>query len=252
MIELQQIEKAYSTRNGEARLWVLRRFTLEIGGGEFLSVVGPSGCGKTTLLKVIAGLEPVNAGSVSVGGKSPVQARQKREFGFVFQNPVLFEWRTVIENVRLPAELFRDGDAFRKAEDYVELVGLQDFRNAYPRQLSGGMQSRVALARALSFHPKILLMDEPFGDLDELTRSQMNLELLRIWKTTRATVVFVTHSISEALFLSDRVVVMSQRPAQVKETLAVSLARPRTLEMTYSSEFGQMAQFLRRQTELGN
>jgi NitT/TauT family transport system ATP-binding protein len=218
-----------------------------VAEGEFVSVVGPSGCGKTTLLKVVAGVEPLTSGTVRVNGKAPAEARRDRAIGFVFQDPVLFGWRNVLENVRLPGELFRDQNVVRQAQKYIEMVRLHGFEHAYPRELSGGMQSRVALARALSFEPQILLMDEPFGDLDEMRREEMNLELLRVWQETRATVVFVTHSLREAVFLSDRVVVLTERPAHVQRTVTVGLPRPRTLDVLESPELSQLVKSLREQ-----
>ena len=190
---------------------------LYIEAGEFVSFIGPSGCGKTTLLRVIADLEQPSAGSVKVRGKTPHQARLNREYGYVFQAPGLYPWRTVLKNIELPLEVFGYPKAQRAAlaQEYLELVNLKGFENHYPWQLSGGMQQRVSIARALSFKPQLLLMDEPFGALDEFTRSYLNEELVKLWKKTKKTVLFVTHSIPEALYLSTKIVVMSPRPGRV-------------------------------------
>jgi len=245
MIEIRGVSKQYNGLNRQPMVSALHDLSLDVAPGEFVSILGPSGCGKTTLLKVIGGLELATSGTVSVDGRNPSEARQGRMFGFVFQHPVLFEWRTVRENVCLPGEVFGDAEVIRRAEDCIGLVGLCGFEEAYPNQLSGGMQSRVAIARALSFRPDILLMDEPFGDLDEMTRTRMNVELLRIWDNTKATVVFITHSITEAVFLSDRVVLLSDRPARVDAVLDVKLPRPRVLDMVESPEFLRLARDLR-------
>ncbi|HLE59811.1 MAG TPA: ABC transporter ATP-binding protein [Candidatus Limnocylindria bacterium] len=205
---------------------------LEIARGEFVSLIGPSGCGKSTLLRVIGDLTPPSSGTVTINGKPAHRARLDRDYGMVFQSPVLFEWRSVEDNVRLPLELAGGGRAQREARvrEMLALVELADFARHHPYQLSGGMQQRVAIARALSFSPAILLMDEPFGALDEMTRERMNSEVLRIWAQTGITVVFVTHSIPEAVFLSSRVVVMSARPGRVTRVIDVDLPRPRGVE----------------------
>jgi NitT/TauT family transport system ATP-binding protein len=204
---------------------------LEIGRGEFVSLIGPSGCGKSTLLRLIGDLTESTTGTVEVNGKPARQARLDRDYGMVFQSPVLFEWRTVEENVRLPLELFGQDRAAQeqRAREMLELVGLTDFAKRHPYELSGGMQQRVAIARALAFSPSLLLMDEPFGALDEMTRERMNSEVLSIWERTGITVVFVTHSIPEAVFLSSRVAVMSARPGRVTRLVNVDLPRPRGL-----------------------
>jgi NitT/TauT family transport system ATP-binding protein len=188
-------------------------------------------------------------GAISVKGVPAGLARRNREFGFVFQNPVLFKWRNVLENVCLPAEVFRDRKAKERAVALIELVGLKGFENAMPSQLSGGMQSRVAIARALSFEPSILLMDEPFGDLDELTRIKMNLDLLNIWENIGATVVFVTHSIPEAVFLSDSVVVMTPRPGKIREIVKIDLPRPRSVGIQETEKFLELTRHLRNLLE---
>ena len=205
---------------------------LEIGRGEFVSLIGPSGCGKSTLLRLIGDLTAPTSGSIEVNGKTAHHARLGREYGMVFQAPVLFEWRSVEENVRLPLELFGMSRSEReaRAREMLALVELSDFASHHPYQLSGGMQQRVAIARALALQPAILLMDEPFGALDEMTRERMNSEVLRIWQQTGTTIVFVTHSIPEAVFLSTRVVVMSARPGRITRLVDVPLPHPRNEE----------------------
>jgi NitT/TauT family transport system ATP-binding protein len=202
---------------------------LEIGKGAFVSLIGPSGCGKSTLLRLIGDLTQPTAGQVQVNGKSAHQARIDRDYGIVFQSPVLFDWRTVEENVELPLEVGGVDKRKRaeRAQAMLALVELTGFEKRYPWQLSGGMQQRVAIARALSFEPAILLMDEPFGALDEMTRERLNLELLGIWRQTGTTIVFVTHSIPEAVFLSTKVVVMSARPGRIVDVIDVDLPQPR-------------------------
>lgn len=230
-------------------LEVLKGLNLNINEGEFLSIIGPSGCGKSTLLKAISDLIPSTDGRINIHGKTPDIARKDRLFGFVFQNPVLFEWRTVLENVRLPAEIFGDDSIREDAQYFIDLVGLTGFENSLPRQLSGGMQSRVSIARALVYNPEILLMDEPFCALDEITRDKMNLELLRIWHKTKKTILFVTHSISEAVFLSDRVVIMTPRPSSIKKEIEINLPRPREFKIKEDLRFIEYTHILRQ--ELG-
>ena len=208
----------------------LEDITLDVEQGEFVSLIGPSGCGKSTLLRVIADLIQASSGSISVNGKSPAAARKDRDYGFVFQSPTLYEWRSVMKNVQLPLEIMKYPKDRResRARDMLRLVELGDFENKYPWQLSGGMQQRVSIARALAFEPRILLMDEPFGALDEMTRERMNNELLRIWGAMKEmTVIFVTHSIAEAVYLSSQVVVMSPRPGRISEVIDINLPRPR-------------------------
>jgi NitT/TauT family transport system ATP-binding protein len=228
IIEVRGVGKTFASQAGATD--ALRDITLAIGSGEFVSIIGPSGCGKSTLLRIIGDLVESSTGTVRVNGKSPRQARLDRDYGIVFQTPVLYDWRTAIENVRLPLELRGRPRAEQEARPsaLLALVGLGAFRDHYPWQLSGGMQQRVAIARALALEPAILLMDEPFGALDELTRDRLNLELLHIWSETSATVLFVTHSIAEAVFLSTRVVVMTPRPGEIAEVVEVDLPRPRS------------------------
>jgi NitT/TauT family transport system ATP-binding protein len=207
----------------------LEGITLDVRAGEFVSLIGPSGCGKSTLLRVVADLQRPTSGEVTVNGAAAARARLDRSYGFVFQSATLFDWRTVLDNVRLPLEVMgvprREREA--RAREMLDLVGLSAFGAHRPWQLSGGMQQRVSIARALSFRPSLLLMDEPFGALDEMTRERMQTEVLRIWRETGTTVVFVTHSIPEAVFLSTRVLVMSPRPGRIADVVDVGLPRVR-------------------------
>lgn len=231
-IKLQQVSMRYpGPSRGEAVL-ALSDVSLDIHQGEFISLIGPSGCGKTTLLRLIADLLQPTSGTLTVRGKPAAQARQNREYGFVPQAATLYDWRNVIKNVELPLEIMNMPKAEReqRAAELLALVGLSDFHKKYPWQLSGGMQQRVSIARALSFKPSILLMDEPFGALDEMTRERLNGELLNIWRNTKTTIIFVTHSIQEAVFLSTRVVVMSPRPGRISKILPVDLPYPRVFE----------------------
>jgi NitT/TauT family transport system ATP-binding protein len=217
---------------GASATVALSGISFDIGRGEFVSLIGPSGCGKSTLLRVIGDLTNPTSGTVEVNGKPAGRARLDREYGMVFQSPTLFDWRTVEDNVRLPLELLGMNRSKReeRSHEMLALVELSDFAGHYPYQLSGGMQQRVSIARALALEPAILLMDEPFGALDEMTRERMNSEVLRIWEKTGTTVVFVTHSIPEAVFLSSRVVVMSARPGRITRVIEIDVARPRTFE----------------------
>jgi NitT/TauT family transport system ATP-binding protein len=220
----------------------LQDVSLEIGRRELISLIGPSGCGKSTLLRLIGDLLTPTAGTILVNGKTPRQARLARDYGIVFQQPVLFDWRTVEQNVRLPLEVMNVSKSERQArtEQLLNLVGLQEFARRYPWELSGGMQQRVSIARALSFRPAVLLMDEPFGALDEMTRERLNRELLNVWSETGTTLVFVTHSIAEAVFLSGRIVVMSPRPGRVETVIPVDLPRPRGPETRESPRFFEL------------
>lgn len=237
------IEKTYLSRDGEVR--ALKDISFQVFEGELISLVGPSGCGKTTLLRIMGGLLEPDKGIVRIDGQVLTQPRQ--EMGFVFQNPTLMPWRTVLENVILPLEVRgNNGDEHEgRALELVRLVGLAGFENSYPRELSGGMQQRVAIARALVYEPSILLMDEPFGSLDAITRSQMNLELLRIWQATGKTIVLVTHNIQEAIFLADRVLIMSARPGHIQAAVSVPLPRPRHPDMFYSEDFAGLSHHVR-------
>ncbi|MBV8080127.1 MAG: ABC transporter ATP-binding protein [Actinobacteria bacterium] len=225
VVELKGVGKRFE-RGGTV---ALDGIDLTIEPGEFVSLIGPSGCGKSTLLRIIGDLVAPTAGTVTVNGKTAHQARLDRDYGIVFQHAVLYDWRTVAKNIALPLEMLGWSRAKRAARisEMVDLVELAGFEHHHPWQLSGGMQQRVSIARALSFSPALLLMDEPFGALDEMTRERLNMELLRIWQETGSTIVFVTHSISEAVFLSTRVVVMSPRPGRISELIDIDLPQPR-------------------------
>ena len=236
-IAVRDLSKRYATRDGNVA--ALEGISFDIREGDFVAVVGPSGCGKTTLLKILAGLMPPSRGDARLRGTPITGPRQ--DIGVVFQSPVLFPWRTVLDNVLLPIDvqgLAREAHR-RTALDLLALVGLQGFERRYPWELSGGMQQRVALTRALVHDPAMLLMDEPFGALDAMTREQMNVELQRIWLDVRNTVVFVTHGIAEAVYLGDVVMVFSPRPGRVAEVLTIDLPRPRPLAVRESPEFGR-------------
>ena len=229
IISVQNMNKTFRAADGTT-VNALQDINLEVEQGEFISLIGPSGCGKSTLLRIIADLIQPSGGTVTVNGKPSVQARKDRDYGFVFQSPTLYDWRTVIKNVQLPLEIMKypKDQRDQRARDMLRLVELGEFENKYPWQLSGGMQQRVSIARALAFQPGILLMDEPFGALDEMTRERMNNELLRIWGSIEnMTVIFVTHSIGEAVYLSSRVVVLSPRPGRIAEVIDINLPRPR-------------------------
>jgi NitT/TauT family transport system ATP-binding protein len=220
----------------------LEDIALDIRAGEFVSLIGPSGCGKSTLLRIIGDLIQPSAGTVVVNGKSAHRARLDHDYGIVFQDPVLYDWRTVTRNVGLPLEMLGWDRAKRRArvEEMLELVELKGFESSRPWQLSGGMQQRVSIARALSFDPALLLMDEPFGALDEMTRERLNMELLRIWEKASSTIVFVTHSIPEAVFLSTRVAVMSARPGRIAGIVEIDLQQPRTAETREDPRFFEL------------
>jgi NitT/TauT family transport system ATP-binding protein len=230
--------------SGEGVL-ALSDITFSISDGEFISVVGPSGCGKSTLLKILAGLLPPSAGQASLKGTPITGAR--RDIGVVFQTPVLFPWRTVLGNVLLPADVqgLDKAKMQQRAMDLIRLVGLEGFENRYPRELSGGMQQRVGIIRALIHDPAILLMDEPFGALDAMTRESMNVELQRIWMESGKTVLFITHSTSEAVFLADRVIVMTPRPGKIGDVFKVDLPRPRKLDVMNTEAFGAYVRRIR-------
>lgn len=237
IIEIRELAKAYRTHTGEEVL-ALGSVSCDIQEGEFITIVGPSGCGKSTLLKIIAGLLPGSGGSVRIRGtevRGPT-----RQIGMIFQNPVLLPWKTVFENAMIPIEVLRlrPEDYVERARALIELVGLKGFEDSYPFELSGGMAQRNAIVRALVHNPEILLADEPFGALDAMTREQMNLEIQRIWLESRKTVLFVTHSIPEAVFLADTVVVLSQRPSQVVDLVRVEFPRPRSMEDMGTDRFG--------------
>lgn len=218
-------------------LQAISSLSLSIEEGEFVSIIGPSGCGKSTLLRILGGLLAPSSGSVAIAGGSPQAAQARKQIGFVFQDPALLPWRNVTSNINLPTEINRGASSGLGVAELLDMVGLKEFESYHPYQLSGGMQQRVALARALVFDPPVLLMDEPFGALDEITRGEMRYELLRIWEQRRKTVVFVTHSITEAIALSDRVLVMSRQPGQIKADISIKLPRPRTEEIELTDKF---------------
>jgi NitT/TauT family transport system ATP-binding protein len=243
LILARGLSKTYATSSGQ--ITALKNLDFEIHDGEFVSVVGQSGCGKSTLLKILAGLLPYSSGSVELNGK-PLRGPTPQA-AMVFQSPVLLPWRTVLDNVLLPIEFRKLPVAnYRKsAIDLLAMVGLGDFAQRYPFELSGGMQQRAAIIRALVQDPKLLLMDEPFGALDAMTREQMNIELMRIWAQSGKTVIFITHSIAEAIFLSDRVIAMTARPGTIADVITIDLPRPRDLSVINTDRFGRYAARLR-------
>jgi len=248
ILSLRHISLAYPTGDGE--LLALADVSFDVAPGEFVCIVGPSGCGKSSLLRLMAGLHPPTAGEIIFEGE-PL-TRPRRRIGVVFQKANLMPWRTVRQNIALPLELggVPAQEAASRANDLIELVGLTGFETVHPHKLSGGMEQRVAIARALSQDPDVLLLDEPFGALDALTRERMGLELLRIWDRQRKTVVMVTHSISEAVFLADRVLVFSPRPGCLRAEVPVPLRRPRALNQTHSAAFGELAMQVRAAIEM--
>src|SRR5215467_12013710 len=243
VIAVKDLSKLYPTRDGSVQ--ALQQINFTINEGEFVAVVGPSGCGKSTLLKILAGILPLSKGEARLRGSLITGPR--RDIGVVFQSPVLFPWRSVLDNVLLPVDVQRlDRARYEKvAMDLLALVHLTGFEHRYPWELSGGMQQRVAITRALVHDPAMLLMDEPFGALDAMTREHMNLELQRIWLEKKKTILFITHSIPEAVFLGDRVLVMTPRPGRILEDVVVNLPRPRRLEVMNTPEFGRYAQGVR-------
>ena len=232
----------------------MQRNCLELKAGEFISLIGPSGCGKTTLLRLLADLIQPSSGTLSIGGKTAQQAREARAYGYVFQAPALFEWRTVQQNVMLPLEImgYAKPERLARAAQMLKLVGLEKFARNYPWQLSGGMQQRASIARALAFDPQLIFMDEPFGALDEITRENLNLELLRLWRETGKTIIFVTHSIPEAVFLSTRIVVMTPRPGKIEKIIDVDLPQPRDFETRESARFFEIATEVRESLKHGH
>lgn len=238
-IKIENLSMVYQDKNGGQPVTALKDVNLEIKEGEFISLLGPSGCGKTTLLRIIADLLQPSMGKVTVRGQSPRDIRLQKKYGIVFQNPVLYDWRTVRRNVCMPMELLGMKKAERTAQvtKMLDLVGLSKFGKHYPYELSGGMQQRVGIARALAINPEILLMDEPFSALDEFTREKLHEDLLEIWAKTNKTVVFVTHNISEAVFLSDRVVVLSPHPGRVSAVIDINIPRPRNMESKQTKQF---------------
>jgi len=244
MVSLEGVTRRFVTRSG-TDVTALQEVSLGIERDQFVTVVGPSGCGKTTLMKLVGGIMPPTRGTVRLNGE--VLARPSRKVGMVFQRPVLLPWRSVIENVLFPLEVLGWLTAPRKdeARRLIELVGLGGFENALPSELSGGMQQRVSICRALIYEPELLLMDEPFGALDAMTREDLSFELLRIWNEKRKTVVFVTHSITEAVLLADRVIVMTARPGRVVMDVPITLPRPRTPDTEFTAEFKDFAKIIK-------
>jgi NitT/TauT family transport system ATP-binding protein len=250
VIEIKDLSLTFATADGP--VYALAKVNLAVGNGDFVSFIGPSGCGKTTLLRVIADLERASGGTISVNGMSPKEARLKRAYGYVFQAPGLYPWRTVERNVALPLEIMNLADRVERVRHNLELVNLKGFEKKFPWQLSGGMQQRVSIARALAFDPKLLLMDEPFGALDEIVRDKLNLQLLQLWERTKKTVVFVTHSIPEAVFLSSKIVVMSPRPGRIIDVIETKLPPDRTLDFRESPEFLKIAHRVREGLKAGH
>ena len=250
-IEAENVRLVYGATGDARTVEAIQDVSFSVGQQQFVSIIGPSGCGKSTLLKLVAGLLQPTAGRLHVNGRTPDEARRARAVSFVFQTPVLFPWRTVIENVALLLEV--EGQSRQQrlatAQEYLDLVGLRGFESHLPRQLSGGMQQRASIARALSMDPLLLLMDEPFGALDAITRDRMGLELLRIWERRQKTVLFVTHSISEAVLLSDSVIVMTARPGRILAYYTIDLPRPRSQEVRLTPEFVEYERHLLRDLE---
>lgn len=248
LIEVRDVSHIYLTRKG--RIFALESLFFDVLKGEFFVIVGRSGCGKSTLLKIIAGLLPSTGGEVRLDGKKVENPLDN--IGIVFQSPILLKWRAVLENVLLPVNAL--GLSTKKyrhnALELLRLTGLEGFEDKYPRELSGGMQQRVAISRALVLDPALLLMDEPFGSIDAITREEMNEELLRIWREKRKTILFITHGISEAVFMADRILVMSPRPGKVVDIIPIDLPRPRTVETRASKEFGQYVVEIYKMIEL--
>lgn len=245
VIEARELSLTFQTADGP--VYALSKVDLTVADGDFVSFIGPSGCGKTTLLRVIADLEQANEGEIAVNGMTPGEARKQRAYGYVFQSPALYPWRTIERNVALPLEImgFSAAERRERIARNLDLVNLNGFEKKFPWQLSGGMQQRVSIARALAFDPKLLLMDEPFGALDEIVRDKLNQQLLELWGRTKKTVVFVTHSIPEAVFLSSKIVVMSPRPGRIIDVIETRFSPDRTLDIRETREFLKVAHRVR-------
>ena len=250
VIEAKDLGLTFQTADGP--VFALSKVNLTVEEGEFVSFIGPSGCGKTTLLRAIANLEQATEGTLTVNGLTPEQARLARSYGYVFQAPALYPWRTVERNVALPLEIMGLDDVSGRVQRNLDLVNLSGFEKKFPWQLSGGMQQRVSIARALAFDPKLLLMDEPFGALDEIVRDKLNQQLLELWDRTKKTVVFVTHSIPEAVFLSTKIVVMSPRPGRIIDVIETKFPRQRNLDIRETSAFLKIAQRVREGLKAGH
>jgi NitT/TauT family transport system ATP-binding protein len=240
VIEVQNLKKVYYSRGSPVH--AVEDVSFNIYDGEFVTIVGHSGCGKTTILKILSGLLPKTSGTVNINGKSVTGPHAN--IGIVFQTPILLRWRSVLENVMLPIEIMKlkKGDYYERALGLLRLTGLIEFKDRYPKELSGGMQQRVSISRALIHDPPLLFLDEPFGALDVMTRNEMNIELERIWREKKKTSMLITHSITEAVFLSDRIVIMTPRPGRIASIVNVDLSRPRTAEMRISEEFFKLVQ----------
>jgi len=252
VVEVNKLNLIFETP--DAPVHALSDIDLTINAGEFVSFIGPSGCGKTTLMRVIADLEAPTSGQILVNGMTPSEAREKRAYGYVFQAPALYPWRTVQKNIMLPLEIMglSKDEQLARMNKNLSLVNLEGFEKKFPWQLSGGMQQRVSIARALAVEPDLLLMDEPFGALDEITRDHLNEQLLRLWDQTGKTVVFVTHSIPESVFLSSKIVVMSPRPGKIIDIIDCNLPRDRTLDIRESPEFLEIAHRVREGLRAGH
>jgi NitT/TauT family transport system ATP-binding protein len=252
VIGIRDLSLVFETRDGPVN--ALAHIDLSVKAGDFVSFIGPSGCGKTTLLRVVADLEQATSGHLSVNGLSPREARLNRQYGYVFQAPALYPWRNIRRNVELPLEVFGFSKQERhaRAEKYLALVNLAGFENKFPWQLSGGMQQRASIARALCFDPQLLLMDEPFGALDEIVRDKLNVQLLKLWKETGKTILFVTHSIPEAVFLSTKIVVMSPRPGRIIDIIDCNLGADRHLDIRETPEFLKIAHRVREGLRAGH
>jgi NitT/TauT family transport system ATP-binding protein len=249
VIVAQNLALTFPRRDADGDVEVLQNVSFSVARGSVVAIIGPSGCGKTTLLNCIGGLLRPAEGRLTVDGKDPTEARRERYFGLVPQEPCLFEWKSVFDNIMLPFAIFGDRNGRDKLREHVQgliqLVGLEGFENVYPRTLSGGMKQRASLARALSFNPSVLLMDEPFGALDAQTREQMNLEVLRIWSEVKNTMVLITHDVTEAVLLSDRIFVMGPRPSRIKQVIEVQIERPRGREALDSPQLHEYVREIR-------
>ena len=252
VIEARSLNLTFATNDGPVQ--ALSDVNLTINKGDFVSFIGPSGCGKTTFLRALAALEEPTSGTIFVNGQTPDQARQKRAYGYVFQHAGLYPWRTIAGNIKLPLEImgYSKSEQLRRTDEVLRLVELEDFSKKFPWQLSGGMQQRASIARALAFDAELLLMDEPFGALDEIVRDHLNEQLLELWKRTNKTICFVTHSIPEAVFLSTKIVVMSPRPGRITDVIESSLSVDRPLEIRDSPEFIEIAQRVREGLRAGH
>jgi len=252
VIDIENLSLVFKTNDGDVH--ALSDIDLKVEPGEFVSLIGPSGCGKTTLLRVIADLEQATSGTISINGMSPHEARMKRAYGYVFQAAALYPWRTIASNVSLPLEIMGldAGTRQKRITENLELVDLQGFEKKFPWQLSGGMQQRASIARALAVEPDLLLMDEPFGALDEIVRDHLNEQLLKLWAKTNKTIIFVTHSIPEAVYLSSKIVVMSPRPGRIFDIIDNALPQDRTLDIRESSEFYEIAHRVREGLRAGH